>query len=102
MENYQLNSYLQLKGFTNQSICMKEAVGLSKCFEAYAEFTPNETIMEIGFNPNSGYTYIALEDSCITICSMIGCDVEYLVTNFDDGEEYFFNTYEEALEYYND
>jgi len=98
MKNYQLNSYLQLNGFTDQSICMKEAVGLSKCFAAYAEFTPNEEIIEIGFNPNSGYVYISLEHYSISICSMVGCDVEYLVTDFEDGEEYFFDSYEDAVE----
>lgn len=89
---------LQLNGFTNQSICTLEAIGLSKCLAAYAEFTPNEYIMEIGFNPNSGYTYIALEHFCISICSMMGRDVEYLVTDFDNGEEYFFDSYEDAVE----
>jgi hypothetical protein len=29
---------------------------------------------------------------------MVGCDVEYLVTDFEDGEEYFFDSYEEAVE----
>jgi hypothetical protein len=27
---------------------------------------------------------------------MLGRDVEYLVTDFNDGQEYFFDTYEEA------
>ena len=89
---------LQLNGFTNQSIRTAEAIGLSKCLEAYAEFTPNEYIMEIGFNPNSGYTYIALEYLLISICSMQGCDVEYLVTDFDNGDEFFFDSFEEAEE----
>jgi hypothetical protein len=48
----------------------------------------------IGFNANSGYVYIALEDG-ITICSMLGRDVEYLVTDYD-GEEFLFDTYKEA------
>jgi hypothetical protein len=72
-----------------------ESLGLSKCFKAYSCI--NEDIIEggIGFNPNSGYIYIALENG-ISICSMIGRDVEFLVTDFNDGEEYFFDTYEEA------
>ena len=76
-----------------------EAKGLSKVFGAYANnvsFTcPRENIIEVGFNANSGYVYIALENG-ISICSMLGQDVEYLVTDFDSGEEYFFDTYEEA------
>ena len=49
----------------------------------------------VGFNPNSGCVYIALEEG-VTICSMLGNDVEYLVTNFNNGEEFFFDNYEEA------
>jgi hypothetical protein len=49
----------------------------------------------IGFNANSGYVYIALEDG-ITIASMLGRDVEYIVTDYNDGEEFFFDTYKEA------
>jgi hypothetical protein len=74
-----------------------EAQGISKVFAAYAEHCSGEDIMYggIGFNPNSGYVYIALENG-VTICSMLGNDVEYIVTNFDNGEEYFFDTYHEA------
>jgi hypothetical protein len=81
----------------NNHIAQCEAYGLSKCFAAYAEFARNEYILDggIGFNANSGYVYIALENG-VSICSMLGRDVEYLVTNMKNGEEYFFDTYEEA------
>ncbi len=72
-----------------------EAKGLSKVHEAYANDCPHEYIMEVGFNANSGYVYIALENG-ISICSMLGQEVEYLVTDFEDGTEYFLDTYEEA------
>ena len=72
-----------------------EAKGLSKVFGAYADNCSREDIMEVGFNANSGYVYIALENG-ISICSMLGQDVEYLVTDFEDGTEYFLETYEEA------
>jgi hypothetical protein len=74
-----------------------EAQGLAKVFQAYADHCVNECIMYggIGFNENSGIVYIALENG-VTICSMMGNDVEYLVTNYDTGNEYFFDTYEEA------
>ena len=86
---------ITINGFSTHSIAPCEAMGLSKCFESYASI--NEDIMEggIGFNPNSGYTYIALENG-ISICSMMGRSIEYLVTDFNNGEEYFFDTYEEA------
>lgn len=86
---------LSINGIDN-NIAYCEAIGLSKCFKAYAEAGAPD-IMEIGFNPNSGYTYIALEDG-ISICSCLGNDVEYLVTDFETGEEYFFDTIEEAEE----
>jgi hypothetical protein len=77
----------------NPAYC--EAKGLSKVFGAYADNCSREYIFAVGFNANSGYVYIALENG-ISICSMLGGDVEYLVTDFDSGEEYFFDTYEEA------
>jgi hypothetical protein len=74
-----------------------EAHGLSNCFKAYAQNCSGEYIIEIGFNPNSGYTYIAL-DNGISICSMLGREVEYLTMSFMDGEENFFTSYDEAME----
>lgn len=82
----------------NSEIAFCEAKGLSKVFAAYAANCASETIMEVGFNPNSGYVYIALENG-ISICSMLGNDCEYLTTDFNDGEETFYDTYEEALQH---
>jgi hypothetical protein len=78
-----------------------EAKGLSKLFDAYARNFNEDSIFEIGFNANSGYTYIALNETSITICSMLGRDVEYMVTDFDNGEETLFDTYQEAIDYLN-
>ena len=66
---------------------------------AYRELSTNEEIMEggTGFNTMSGYVYIGLENG-ISICSCFGQSVDYLVTDFEDGEETFFDTYEEAEE----
>lgn len=79
----------------NESIACCEAIGLAKCFEAYAEI--GEEIMEggIGFNSNSGNVYIALEIG-VTICCAFGRQVEYIVIDPDNGQEYFFDTYQEA------
>ena len=86
---------ITINGFDSHSLCYLEALGMSKVFEAYASI--GEEILEdgIGFNPSSGYVYIALENG-VSICSMLGRDVEYLVTNMRNGEEHFFETYEEA------
>jgi hypothetical protein len=48
-----------------------------------------------GMNMNTGYVYIALENG-ITIASNFGQRVEYIVTDFEDGEEYFLDTYKQA------
>ena len=87
MEIFNLNS-----GY----IAYLESVGLSKVFAAYAENATEEEINMIGFNQNSGYIYIYLENG-VSICSMLGNEVEYLVNNFETGEDQFFNTYEEAI-----
>ena len=60
--------------------------------DAYIEHARGEEIMEEGFNTSSGYVYIALENG-IQIASCFGQEVDYIVTDFEDGEEYFFNTY---------
>jgi len=86
---------IEIHGFENNSIAAMEASGLSKCFDFYADHFAGYDIMEIGFNPNSGYVYIALEGENVTICSAFGKAVELLVTNFEDGEEIFFDTYDE-------
>lgn len=78
-----------------------EAKGLSKVFKAYANQCEREDILEVGFNKNSGYVYIALENG-ISICSMLGRDVEYIVTDFEDGTEYFLETYTESEEKLNE
>jgi hypothetical protein len=82
----------------NENIPFCEAQGLAICFQAYADNSPSEEILSIGFNNNSGYIYIALENG-VQICSMLGQGVEYIVTDYRNGEEYFFDTYKEALSY---
>ena len=72
---------------------------MNKVINAYIQIEPINynfyDISETGFNQNSGYVYIALENQ-ISICSAFNNEVEYLVTNFDNGEEFFFETYKEA------
>jgi hypothetical protein len=82
----------------NHSIAQCEALGLSKVFRAYSQYASKYEIESIGFNENSGYVYISL-DCGPSICSCLGQDVEYLVTNFDNGEETFFDDFEEAMKF---
>jgi len=55
---------MEIHNLDNPAYC--EAMGLSNVFKAYAEECSREDIMEVGFNPNSGYVYIALENGIQT------------------------------------
>lgn len=70
---------------------------LELVLKAYRENAHREEIEDIGFNENSGYVYIYLENG-ISICSCFGNDVEYLFTDFETGDETFFEDYNEAIE----
>lgn len=74
-----------------------EAKGLVKVWEAYYKNASGEDIMEVGFNENSGYVYIALENG-VSIASAFGQSVDYIVTDLEDGEEFFLDSYDEANE----
>ena len=92
-----MTNTIEITGIGN-SISYCEAKGLGLIFQAYANQCANEEIMGVGFNANSGYVYIALENG-ISICSCMGHQVDYLLTNFYNGEETFYDTYQEALEH---
>lgn len=85
---------LEMTGFYSY-VSVLEAIGLSKVWSAYAKFTAGDDIMAIGFNSSSGYVYIALENG-VTIASMLGRSVDYIVTDYNTGEEYFYKTYKTA------
>jgi hypothetical protein len=82
------------------SFAYLESIGKSKIWLAYAENFACDLIEAEGFNPNSGYVYLALE-SGITICSLLGADVEYLVYEHENGEELIFDSYQELEKYLN-
>ena len=63
----------------------------------YMKYAPNEEIMEVGYNSNSGYVYIALENG-ITIANNSD-RVEYIVFDCKNGQQKFFYEYEQALNY---
>jgi len=65
---------------------------------AYAENFACEEIMEEGFNANSGYVYLALENG-VTIGSLVGGDVEYIVFDNETDEEKFFESYMDLEDY---
>ena len=88
---------IEIYGLSTDGVAYAEAQGLANCWGAYAEECAGEYIMEVGFNNNSGYVYIALENG-VSICSMLGRGVEFLVTDSESGEEYFFDGYDLAID----
>ena len=80
------------------NVCACEAVGLSKVWAEYAENWAGEDIDAVGFNENSGYVFIALENG-MQICSMLGRDIEYIIYDVDNEDELFFNDFRQASEY---
>jgi hypothetical protein len=75
-----------------------DAKSKSIVWAAYAENFAGEEIMQEGFNLNSGYVYIALENG-VTIASCFGQSVDFIVYDFEQGEEIIFETYQELNEY---
>ena len=80
------------------SVAYLQAKGKSKIWNVYANHFASEEIIEEGFNPNSGYVFVALENG-ITIASAFGQDVEYIVNDFETDEEKFFDSFEELETY---
>ena len=68
--------------------------------DEYSKNCQQECIFETGFNTNSGYVYIALENG-IQIASCFGQSADFIVYDYETGEEYFYDTYEEAEQYLN-
>ena len=64
--------------------------------KAHLKNAYNEEIMECGFNKQTGYVYIALENG-IQIASCFGQDVEYIKYNYKTDQELFYEEYTEAL-----
>jgi hypothetical protein len=84
-----------------QNLKCSDLESLYIVIDAYKEAGSPE-IMEggIGMNMNSGYVYIALENG-IQIASCFGQSVDYLVYDFESGDEFYFETYDEAEDYLN-
>jgi hypothetical protein len=80
------------------SFAYLDAKSKAKVWDAYAEYFANEEILGERFNENSGYVYIALENG-IQIASSFGQDVEYVIFNYDTGEEMFFDKIEDLKDY---
>ena len=85
---------------TQTSFGYSDAKSKSLVWAAYAENFAGEEIIEEGFNMNSGYVYLALENE-ITIASCFGQSVEFIVYDNETIEELFFSSIEEVNSYLN-
>jgi len=83
---------------TQTSFAYLDAKSKSIVWAAYAEYFAGEEIMEEGFNINSGYIYIALENG-VTIASAFGKKVEYIVYDDENETEDFLDTAKQAYEF---
>jgi len=77
-----MEEQLIIHGISRPAYC--EAIGLSKCFEAYAKTVGVDDIESVGFNANSGWVYIALECG-VSIGSLLGRQVEFIAYNTNSG-----------------
>ena len=69
---------------------------LELCLEAFRENAFKEEIEDMGFNRNSGYVYLYLSNG-VCIASCFGQDVVYIQSNFETGEEDFYDSYYNCL-----
>ena len=84
---------MKIHNYENMGSLDKKSLEL--VWKAYNDTRLNEEIFEIGFNLSSGYVYIALENG-VSIASCFGQSVDYIVTDYNNGEEFFLDTYDEA------
>jgi hypothetical protein len=84
---------------TQNSFGYSDALSKANVWERYANHFAGEEIMEEGFNVNSGYVYLTLEN--VTIVSAFGQPVEYIVFDFEEGQEIFFDSIEDLQNYLN-
>jgi hypothetical protein len=76
-------------------------IPIKSVWRAYAIYFGGEEIMEEGFNMNSGYMYIALENG-VTIVSAFGQSVDFIIYDNETEEEIFFDSIEELNAHLND
>jgi hypothetical protein len=79
---------------TQTSFGYSDAISKSIVWRAYAIHFGGEEIQEEGFNINSGYVYIALENG-VTIASAFGQAVDFIVYDDETEQELFFDCIEE-------
>lgn len=82
----------------NVSFAYLDAKSKSIVWSAYAEYFAGEEIMQEGFNINTGYVYIALENG-VTIASAFGKKVEFIVYDDENEREDFLSSAVQAYQF---
>jgi hypothetical protein len=80
------------------SLGYSDSISKSIVWRAYANYFAGEEIMEEGFNMNTGYVYIALENG-ITIASCFAQEVDFIIWDNDTDEEIILESYEELVDH---
>ena len=90
-----------MKDFLNgyEVVSKREANALTTLFSVYAESSFVDEPMIFGYNTWSGYYYIAFENISLQIVLTYRGDVMFMTTDFETGEEEYFDTEEEAMEH---
>lgn len=79
------------------SLCFGDLQRFNNVLTSYIALEDYPSIMEnwVGYNSNSWYAYIALEN-WVTIWEAFNW-IEYIVSNYENWDEFLFDEYKEAL-----
>jgi hypothetical protein len=77
----------------------RDANALATLFSVYAQSDLAGECICFGYNDWTGYYYIAFENISLQIVLTYRGDVMFMTTDFETGEEEYFDTEEEAMEH---
>jgi hypothetical protein len=80
-------------------VSKRDANALTTLFSVYAQSDLAGECICFGYNDWTGYYYIAFENISLQIVLTYRGDVMFMTTDFETGEEEYFDTEEEAMEY---
>ena len=90
-----------MKDFLNgyEVVSKREANALTTLFSVYTESSFVDEPITFGHNNQSDYFYIAFENVNLSIALTPRGDVMFVTFDFENGNEEYFDTEEEAMEY---
>ena len=80
-------------------VSKREANALTTLFSVYAESSFVDEPITFGHNNQSDYFYIAFENINLSIALTPRGDVTFITFDFENGNEEYFDTEEEVMEY---